>query len=412
MPLRAGALVLALLLAGAAGRPAGAIPQADPPVRLATPHAHAAIAPRGEDVRPTADELALRALLARYAAGDVAGAVEGVRARPARWAGEVVEAAIARVDADLKFHQRPQNWPGSAEFARVTRELRGDRLRLLQLTAALAVDATLADTAIDDVGWRILGGERAVGHLFRLRADIQREGPLPWPVVDAFAAAWYHAAIARLQQLVEMTLGPALVARGLTHWPDDPDLLLADGSYTETRVALGRVETSLENTIWPVGNRRHWRLQLTAAAGTYTRAARLSTASREVPIRLARVRLLDGDLRAARELLDGVLAADAPDELHYLARLFRARAAEQGRNRVSAAADYEAARRLRPDATTPLIALSRLADEGGRLDEARTWADRALAAAPGAADPWRSYIEGQGWTLQARLARLRRLGEP
>ena len=71
----------------------------------------------------------------------------------------------------------------AAITSRVTRELRGDRLRRLQLTAALAVDASLADAALDDVGWHILGGERAIDHLFRLRPDIERDGPIPWPTV-------------------------------------------------------------------------------------------------------------------------------------------------------------------------------------------------------------------------------------
>jgi tetratricopeptide (TPR) repeat protein len=294
----------------------------------------------------------------------------------------------------------------------VARELRGDRVRLLQLAAALAVDASLADGVLNDVGWHILGGERAIGHLFRLRADIEREGPVPWPAVSAFSAAWYHAAVARTQQLVEVTLGPALTARGLTRWPDDPDLLLAEGSYAETRVALARVDTSLEGTVWSADDRWHWRTQLKEAAGAYSRAARDPSASVEVTIRLARLRLLEGDVRTARTLLDAAVDANPPDALRYLARLFRARAAEHAKEPGAAAADYEAAARLRPDAPTPLIALSRLADVDGRRDEARTWADRALATAPDGADPWHTYIEGQAWTLGARIARLRRLGEP
>jgi tetratricopeptide (TPR) repeat protein len=324
----------------------------------------------------------------------------------------VIDDAVARLDADLKYHERPDHWPGPTEFARVTRELRGVRLRLLQLAAALAVDASLADAALDDVGWHILGGERAIDHLFRLRPDIEREGPIPWAAMHAFAAVWFHAAVARLQQLVEVTLGPALVARGLARCPGDPDLLLAEGSYAETRVALARVDTSLEGTIWTADDRFHWRMQLKQAAGAYSRAARDPSASLEVTIRLARLRLLEGDVRAARTLLDAAVDANPPDALRYLARLFRARAAEHAKEPGAAVADYEAAGRLRPDAPTPLIALSRLADEAGRRDEAGTWADRALATSPDGADPWRTYIEGQGWTLGMRIARLRRLGDP
>jgi len=405
------AWALALLVTGGVW-PTSAIAQPAAPVQLATPHAHAAITPAGKDLGPTPDELALRAILARYAAGDVAGAVGAIRARPSRWTKEVIDDAVARVDADLKYHERPDHWPGPTEFARVTRELRGDRLRLLQLTAAVAVDASLADAVLDDVGWHILGGERAIDHLFRLRPDIEREGPIPWPTVHAFTAAWYAAAVARLQELVEMTLGPALVERGLARCADDPELLLAQGSYAETRVALARIDTSLADTIWSADDRRRWRAQLGLAAGAYARAGRDPSASREVTIRLARLRLLEGDVRGARALLDAALAANPPDELRYLARLFRGRAAEQAKDPAAAAADYEAARELRPDAPTPPIALSRLADESGRPGDASAWAERALATAAGGADPWRTYVEGQGWTLDARMARLRRLGEP
>ena len=342
----------------------------------------------------------------------MAGAVEGIRGRPPKWSDGVIDVAVVRLAVDLKYHERPANWPGPTEFARVTRELRGDRLRFLQLTAALQVDASLADGVLNDVGWHIIGGERAIDHLFRLRSDIEREGPIPWPAVHTFAAAWFHAAVARLQQLVEVTLGPALVARGLSRCPGDPDLLLAEGSYAETRVAVARVDTSLEGTIWTADARVRWRMQLKQAAGAYSRAARDPSASPEVTIRLARLRLLEGDVRAARTLLDAAVEANPPDALRYLARLFRARAAEQAKEPGAAVADYEAAGRLRPEAPTPLIALSRLADEAGRRDEAGTWAERVLATAPDGADPWRTYIEGQGWTLGTRMARLRRLGEP
>jgi hypothetical protein len=226
--------------------------------------------------------------------------------------------------------------------------------------------------------------------------------------VSAFVRGWYSAAAARLQALVELRLLPALVARGLVRFPDDPDLLLARGSFVETRLALARVDASLAAIVYPSDVRQRWRDELADAERDYERAAKAGGAASEAAVRLARVRLLKGEAARARELLDGVIAAGPADELRYLALLLRAAAAEHAGDSGSAARDYEAAAAAFPGAQTAMLALARAADERNRPSDARAWVARALQS-DSAADPWRRYIQAQAWQNGPRMARLRDL---
>jgi hypothetical protein len=205
-----------------------------------------------------------------------------------------------------------------------------------------------------------------------------------------------------------LRLLPVLVARGLGRFPDDPDLLLARGSFVETRVALARVDASVEAIVYPSDVRQRWRDELAAAERDYERAAEAAGATGEAAVRLARVRLLKGEATRARELLDGVVAAGPARELRYLALLLRGTAAEQAADREAAARDFEAAAAAFPGAQTALLALARAADERNQPSEARAWVARALAS-DSAADPWRRYIQAQAWQIAPRMARLRDL---
>jgi hypothetical protein len=320
--------------------------------------------------------------------------------------------AFAKVDRDdpgtiKAVLRRPQNRLGAAHDDRLEAWLRADRVNILRLAAALQLDASLALTAVDPVGWHVLDAERAIDLLHALREDFARSGPVPWPIavnepwdgvdgreaprsadwpaVSAFVRGWYSAAAARLQALVELRLLPALIARGLGLFPDDPDLLLARGSFVETRLALARVDASLAAIVYPSDVRQRWRGELAEAERDYERAANAAGATREAAVRLARVRLLKEDAARARELLGGVLAAETSGELRYLALLLRAAAAEQAGDRESAARDYEAAAAAFPGGQTALLALARVADERNlpadafRTNNPMRWAKRYLA---------------------------------
>ena len=90
--------------------------------------------------------------------------------------------------------------------------------------------------------------------------------------------------------------------------------------------------------------------------------------------------------------------------------LFRAAAADKLGNVQDATRDYLAAADSIPGAQTPMLALARIADEQNQPADARKWVERALAPGTGMLDPWRRYIQGQGWQVGARVASLRTVG--
>lgn len=381
-----------------------------------------------EPHQPAPGELELRQLLASYADGHTGDAVHALLAHRPEWMTAALDATLARIESDLAFHRQPTNRASSTADARLEQRLRADRLQVLRLAAALQLDASATVTAVEQVGRRMLDSERAVRALERLRADLDKAGAVPSRVpvetlpeempdpggarrsidaagVNAFIRAWYVAAVARMQDLVEVTLGPALIERGLARFPGDPDLLAARGSYAETIVALQRVDASLAQVLYTADERRPWSDALRRAATDYTRAAQAAGPAHEASVRLARIRVLDGDPAGARTLLDRTLAADVPRHLRVLALMLRAAAAEAAGDLDAAVADYTEAQRHDPDAQTPVVALGRIAIVRNQRADALAWTKQALAR-EGTFDPWRLYLRGQGWQLDLRRAGL------
>ena len=340
---------------------------------------------------------------------------------------------MRRTDEEIKYHRQPANRLGAARDERLERYLRADRLNVLLLAAVLQLQASRAATAVDAVGWHVVGSERTIDRLYALRADFEQNGPLRWPIavdepwpsvhddapepqrfanwpaVGDFIRRWYAAAVSRLQGLVELRLLPALVARGLVRFPADPDLLLARGSFVETRLALAQVDASLASILYSSEIRQRWRDELRDAERDYEQAVRTSGFASEAALRLARVRLLTGQHERARDLLDRILSSDVPKQIRYLALLFRGAAAEQSGGVQAAARDYEAAVDTIPGTQAPMLALSRIADEHNQPSAAREWVDRALTSHTRAVDPWRRYIQAQAWQVGERVTSLRGL---
>jgi tetratricopeptide (TPR) repeat protein len=387
----------------------------------------------GAHTQPSTDERALRELLARYSAGALEAAVRGVLAKGPRWIPTALDAATRRTDEEIRYHRRPENRLSAARDERVERYLRADRLNVLLLAAALQLESSRAVADVNAVGWQVVGSERAIDRIYALRADFEQNGPLPWPIamdepwervnrgvgepqrsadwlaVRDFIRRWYAAAVSRLQGLVELRLAPALVTRGLVRFPADPDLLLARGSLVETRLALAQVDASLASLLYSSEIRRRWRDQLSDAARDFEQAVQSAGPASEAAVRLARVRLLEGQPERARDLLNRVLASDARVQLRYLALLFRAAAAEQSGDVQAATHDYEAAVDSMPGAQVPMLALGRIADEHNQPSDSRKWVERALSPETYAVDPWRRYIQGQAWQAADRVASLRTL---
>jgi tetratricopeptide (TPR) repeat protein len=381
----------------------------------------------------TADERRVRTQLAAYEAGDIRGAVEALAREGPGWATAGLDVAMARLEADIRHHRRPENRLSASEDERLIGSLRAERVQLLVLFAGLHLYASRDAGTVAAAAENLNASEKAINLLYGLRGDFMKAGAVPWPVdrdstsgghptpaprstradwqtVVRYVERWYGAAAARLQAAVEVTLQPALLARGLQRFPDSYDLLLARGSFLETDVALNRPDASLSRDLESADERRRWRDRLRAAEIDYQRANEVTANDAEALVRLAGVRLALGRAAEARTLLTDFLATPRPTRTRYLALLFRGKAARAVGDLQAAAADYRAALGEYASATTPMLALGSLADEQGDAAESQRWVERALASPPGL-DPWRVYIQGQAWQLDARLVSIRELRE-
>ena len=299
---------------------------------------------------------------------------------------------------------------------------------MMWLCAVMNLDASRHVPETDLIGAHVFEADRVIGLLYAQQTDITTFGPVPWPVDVSHAPSdagedsspqtmlsrrdvtdlirlWFGATVARLQELVEVGLAPDLISRGLTWFPDHAELLLARGSAAETSLAFERLDESLADRIYSRAVRSDWNRKLIAADQDYQNAYRLDASLTEAIVRCGRVRLLSGDA-AAGEFLDRGDTEGMPARTRYLARLFRARRAEQDGRLADARSDYLRALELESRARAPMLGLARLFDAMGDAASVHIWTTRVLEAAAPAADPWQEYVKGQAWQLDERMARL------
>ena len=257
---------------------------------------------------------------------------------------------------------------------------------MLLLAAALQLQASRAATAVDAVGWHVVGSERTIDRLYALRADFEQNGPLRWPIaVDgpgtAFTTTLLNRNVSRTGQLYVTSYADGMRQRchacraswncascrrswreGWFVFPLIPTSCLR-GEHSSKHGSRSRRSTRLSPPSSPSSEiRQRWRDELREAERDFEKAVRTAGLASEAAVRLARVRLLKGEQERARDLLDRVLAGDLPTQIRYLALLFRGAAAEQSGDMQAAARDYEAAVDTFPGAQTPMLALGQIAD--------------------------------------------------
>jgi tetratricopeptide (TPR) repeat protein len=375
---------------------------------------------------PSDDERILRNLLAQYAAGDPR-ALQELIWRSADWSRRALDETLDRTKRALKEAERISGVSARARTDLLGLRLRADRIRVLWLCAVINLDASRRVSEVELIAPHLIEADRVIDLLYRLQTDITTFGPVPWPVdvsrspaetssdsapqttlgrqgLASLVRLWFSATVARLQELVEIGVAPDLIARGLAWFPDHAELLLARGSLAETIVALERVDDSLADGIYPRDAHARWRTILTAAGQDYQHAYELDSSLTEALVRCGRVRLLSGDAAAAGAFFDRADTDGVPARTRYLARLFRARRAQQDGRVADARTGYSSALELQPDARAPMLGLARLFDALGDTASARTWTSRVLDAT--GTDPWQEYLQGQAWQLDERMARL------
>lgn len=146
-----------------------------------------------------------------------------------------------------------------------------------------------------------------------------------------------------------------------------------------------------------------------AAALDYERVADSPEVAAEASVRRGLLLLRLGrsdEALAAFDLADG---ANGDPTVQYLSALFRGRTLDALDRVAEAAVAYRRAASLVPAAQTPAVALASLWHRHGRPDEALVWAQRAIAAAGGRADPWHLYWYGDLRLAGDRLTALRQV---
>jgi len=217
----------------------------------------------------------------------------------------------------------------------------------------------------------------------------------------------------------------------LERFPDDPDLILTQGSLWELLAVIPDTPyLSLEpnRAIRELAKddtrrRREWSSRGATveveAPRIFERCARLyqgalqrEPAHEELRLRLVRVLTQAGQFEAAERAirpLGGAGSADSAPDVRYLVAIFHG-GVLQGLGRASeSVAAYQTAVRLFPGCQAPQVALSAALRDAGDGAAAREVTLRMLAASRRidcAEDPWVRYPEGQTLRLEPLLARL------
>jgi hypothetical protein len=192
------------------------------------------------------------------------------------------------------------------------------------------------------------------------------------------------------------------LAQALRDHPADADLLLAAGSRDEVRWWKAAGNPSRH----PQG-KSSTKESLDRAASRLKSSVAADGTLIEAHLRLARVRFLLGDDRAAAAELDLLKRSQAEPPIRYLTHLFSGQLQERRGDRSGALTEYESASTLLPVAQSARFAAARLA----YLDGERTAAARDVAAAlenkDSGADPWWWYVHGLYWHFEPALKAMR-----
>jgi tetratricopeptide (TPR) repeat protein len=199
-------------------------------------------------------------------------------------------------------------------------------------------------------------------------------------------------------------------SRALELFPNDPDVLFFVASIHEdfAGVRMQSVMRSMKGPRDVKFDVQEEGAELRLAEQLYKRALERNPTLAEARIRLGRVLGLRGRHQEAVEQLRLGRTAEEP-VLQFYAHLFLGREFEVLGNGGEARQSYERAAALEPTAQSPLLGLSRVAEQAGDRAAAREFVARILALPPDdsdRADPWWVYEIVQARGLDGQLADL------
>jgi tetratricopeptide (TPR) repeat protein len=362
-------------------------------------------------------------LLDRYAAGDTAGAIDGVLRADPRQVREMLASILDGLEAQLvSLRKLSASTKSEAPVAARRNAIRRRRLEILTLSLLVHTEAAVRVRVPHD-HLRLASGTSA-HRLLLLEDDYVKYGPTAdgiaaparakaadeeWAHVRATVRDFYLAVIAHLFRVREPNLLRAFIPASLQNFEGDAELLLARGSYWEYEAMTMVVDRSLAREIYLsrvltlAQQRAGW------AADDFERALRSREDQHEARLRLGHALALRGKSKEAADAYAAVTSGNAPVNLRYMAYVFTGDLATEAGNRQAARDAYEAALRLYPSAQRPKLALSAACFDEGDRDCADRWLDRSMSeVAIDRADPWWTYVDGQGWLADARLEALRK----
>jgi len=247
-----------------------------------------------------------------------------------------------------------------------------------------------------------LGQVDSIGHwdMARFLLDMvkpDKNALRPEPGRDDWVRRWYGTAIA--YQLARMNFSVGTTTRALELFREDAELLYLAGvvhealASTAVQEAFRGTDFYLRSSVG-LSSRRG---ELNTAEGLFSRAVKLNPAVMQARLHLGHVLAEQGEHKKALAELTQALAAIKNPDLLYYGHLFFGRSAAALGQTPAARDAFEQAARLKPNAQSPLLALSHLAYAQGDTGEAAAMLARVaeLPALDGD-DPWWVYNASVG----------------
>ena len=247
-----------------------------------------------------------------------------------------------------------------------------------------------------------LGRVDSIGHwdMARFLLDMvkpDKNALRPEPGRDDWVRRWYGTAIA--YQLARLNFAVAITTRGIEIFRDDAELLYLAGVMHEA-LASTAVQEAFRGTDYylrsSVGLSSRGG-ELNTAESLLGRAVRLNSGFAQARLHLGHVLAEQGEhKKALAELTQAIALIKSPDLLYY-GHLFSGRSAAALGQTAAARNAFEQAARLKPNAQSPLLALSQLAYSRGDTGEAAAMLSRvASLPARDGDDPWWVYNASVG----------------
>jgi len=216
------------------------------------------------------------------------------------------------------------------------------------------------------------GPDDADRHWATARAIL--ESVTPDPARDEWVHRWYRAAAARMRRDSLLASSEPLLARARQLFPKDEAFPFYDGCLHETYAspAIQAVYASAASSSSQRSRVAPWQSgpHLSQAAERFREALALQPKWPEARVRLGRVLGLLGRHNEAAAMLRGALEQTDDLSLVYWGSVFLGAEEEALGRDADARTAYERARKLRPGAQTPSLALSHLARRKGDRSQA------------------------------------------